>query len=324
MHALHTHRTAEITHECDNLRPTGLGGGPQSAGTLTGVYRFAFRARWLVGSILVLLAAAVCIRLGMWQLDRLEQKRDHNRRVEQRSALPVAALDEVVAADASEAAGDAVEFRQVEVVGRYDTDHEVLVRSRSLDGRPGQHVVTPLVVGEEMAVLVNRGFVPFVDPEAPLPAVAEPPDGEVRVEGLVRASERRGSFGPRDAGTGRLTHVSRVDVPRIQEQVPYDLFPVFVQLSGQDPAVETIPVALPPPELGEGPHLSYAVQWFIFATVFLAGWPVLVWRTAAERAGRGVGGDQSPPPPSPPPSPPPAPPPARIAPSSSLQVGQTG
>jgi len=273
------------------------------------VYRFALRGRWLAGLVLVVLAAGVCVRLGIWQLDRLDQRRDRNRLIEERSSAPIAPLGAVVAPDGT---GDGTAFRRVVVFGHYAPEHEVLVRGRSLDGRPGQHVVTPLVTDGDTAVLVNRGFVPVVDPDAPVPPQAAAPEGAVRVEGFVRETEERGRFGPSDPAAGRLTHVARIDVERLDAQIPFDLFPVFVQRVDQQPAGGAFPVALPAPELGEGPHLSYAVQWFLFATVFLVGWPVLVYRTARQS------------PSEPPPLPDPPEPPDRMRPSSSLQVGQTG
>jgi surfeit locus 1 family protein len=116
----------------------------------------------------------------------------------------------------------------------------------------------------------------------------------VTVQGLVRTSEERGRFGPSDPGDGRLGQLARADIGRLDAQVPYDLLPAYVQLvrsSPAEPAAEPSPASgtppllvLGPPELDEGPHLSYAIQWFIFATIAAVGYPILLRRVAADEA----------------------------------------
>ena len=88
----------------------------------------------------------------------------------------------------------------------------------------------------------------------------------------------------RDA-SGRVLTV-RVDVPTALEgEIPYQLFPLPVQLQEQSPAqAGDLPVAIGPPQLTEGPHLSYAGQWFTFATIALVGYVVLVRREVRDRA----------------------------------------
>ncbi|MGH2686853.1 MAG: SURF1 family protein [Actinomycetota bacterium] len=212
------------------------------------MYRFALRGRWLVGTVLVLVVAAVCVRLGFWQLDRLDQRRERNALVAARAAeeggtLPV---------DPDEAL-----YRRVTVSGMYESDDEIIQGGRALGGRPGEHVLTPLAIDGGEVVLVNRGWLPNSGARSDrAPADASPPAGAVTVTGVV--------------------------LPSTEER-----FPVVIRLERQDPAQRgELPVALggEPVDLGEGPHLSYAVQWFLFATVALVGWPVLLWRTARTRS----------------------------------------
>jgi surfeit locus 1 family protein len=103
------------------------------------------------------------------------------------------------------------------------------------------------------------------------------------VTGLLFASQEREGIGPRDPTGGRLDELSRLDLDRLQQQYGTDLYPMWLQLADTEPPVEgELPVLLPEPEQDEGPHLSYAVQWFLFATVGAVGWPLLLRRTAAE------------------------------------------
>lgn len=130
---------------------------------------------------------------------------------------------------------------------------------------------------------VNRGFVPrTADVETDL----ERPDGQVRVVGLARATEERGGIGPTDPPTGVLRELARVDLDRIGQQLDAELYPVYIQLLDQTPSLDDpgLPTILPPPERSEGSHLAYAGQWFLFATVGVIGWPVLLRKTWRERA----------------------------------------
>ena len=225
------------------------------------------RPRWLVGTAVCLALVAVFVNFGFWQLRRLDERRDHNALVEARMAEPVVPVED---------AEPPLEYRRVTAEGRYDASGQVLVRNRSLGGAPGRWVLTPLVLGDDSAVVVNRGFVPNA---ADVPA---PPDGEVEVEGLLLASETRGSIGPRDPAEGRLGELVRADLGRLQQQYDRELLPLYLQRTAAAEPGE-LPVPLDPPALDEGPHLGYAVQWFLFALIGLVGWPVLVRRTARER-----------------------------------------
>jgi cytochrome oxidase assembly protein ShyY1 len=236
-----------------------------------------------VGHIVVLLIAVLFIRLGFWQLSRLHEVRAANARVEAQEAKPVAPLEDVLDPDSAEP-GDAL-YRRVEAVGRYDPSHQVEIRFRDLDERTGEFVLTPLVLADGSAILVNRGFVPLAGSGEGVPLAGAPPAGEVTATGLLLAGERPGTVVERDPATGRATVMSAIDLDAIQAQVPYDVYPAWMALSAQDPAQSSgVPEVLPPPELDEGPHLSYAIQWFLFTAIGLIGWPLLIRRSARDRA----------------------------------------
>jgi surfeit locus 1 family protein len=238
-------------------------------------YGFALRPRWILSHVLVLALVVSMIGLGFWQLRRLDEKRDHNAVVRAAQAAPVADNDDVATAD------DA--FRRATATGEYDTGEEVMVRSRTKDGRPGVWVLTPLVRDDGTAVVVNRGFLATQGVPDQVPADAAPPDGEVDVSGVVQASQRKGRFGSTDPDEVELTSLARADIERLQQQVPYPLLPVYLQLTEQDPPQPgELPEPVPLPPLDEGPHLSYAVQWFIFTTIALVGYPIILRRRARE------------------------------------------
>src|SRR5687768_7354079 len=150
---------------------------------------------------------------GFWQLSRLQERKDRNALVRARQDEPVAPIDEIVsAADPTDVGGD-VRFREASATGVYDEDAEVLVRNRSFDGAPGSWVLTPLVLDDGTALVVNRGWVPVTGEQA-LSPVAAPPGGEVEVQGLLEQTQARGSFGPTDPDDEVLDTLSRVDLDR--------------------------------------------------------------------------------------------------------------
>ncbi len=156
------------------------------------------RPRWLVGTIIAVLLVVLFGNLGLWQLRRLDEKRDRNAVIEDRASQPVQPVDEVVDAEARFGEAGGVAYRRASARGRYDAEGEVLIRSRSLDGRPGRWVVTPLRLDDGTALAVNRGFVPL---SADVPA---PPGGEVEVAGLLLATQERQGIGPQDPTGGVL------------------------------------------------------------------------------------------------------------------------
>lgn len=241
--------------------------------------RFWLRPKWVFGHVLCLALIIVFVNMGFWQLRRLDEKQARNARIDARMRSEPVPLDEALAGGADDA-----EFRRVALTGRWDVDATVLVRSRALEGQPGYHAVTPLVTGDG-AVLVNRGFVPiFPGGEARILDEARPDDrGSVEVEGIVRASEVRGSIGPTDRAGEALLVMNRIDVGRLQDQVDTRLAPIFVQLTAPEPEPGSFPIVLPEPATSEGSHFAYAMQWFIFSTVGAVGWPLLLRKTAKEQ-----------------------------------------
>lgn len=227
----------------------------------------------MVAHLLVLLVAVGLVRLGIWQLDRHEERQVENAVGESRFSGEPFPLGHLLA-DAGPDLASLV-YRRATVTGTFDPDHEVLIRSQVHLGTAGFHVVTPLVGESGVAVLVNRGWVPLVLDEVPV-REALPPQGEVTVQGWVSTSQQPAALGPRDPAEGRLGVLNQVDIDRIGLQMPYALAPVYlVELEERD----SLPAPLSRPRFDEqGPHLAYAVQWFGFATVGLVGYVFLARR----------------------------------------------
>jgi surfeit locus 1 family protein len=203
--------------------------------------------RFLMHAV-VLGLVVLMVNLGFWQLRRLDERRERNDLVAARSALPAAPV-EALTGDPDE-----LRFRPVTAAGVYG--RTTAVRTTQ-DGATGAWVLSDLTLDGGRTVVVLRGFTALNDdasvPEPP------PPGGEVAVEGLAIPEDR-------------LPRIARTAADRLDADLP-----VVVQATEAEGELTPLPV---PDVDDEGPHLGYAVQWFLFAAVLVVGYPILLKRRA--------------------------------------------
>lgn len=237
-------------------------------------------------ALLALLVAVVCVRLGFWQLDRMEQRAELNTRLAAAAALPPLELSGDSFA-AVRARPEAYLYRQVVVRGVFDLHGELVLRGRALGGRPGVNLITPLHLrGGEGVVLVNRGWSPSPDASTIDPAPLRE-SGTREIRGILQPGGS-GEMKEIRIGTGRdtLRTVQRLDLERLRGAVGGPLLPLLVQQLPDTVAAAAPLTRLPLPEPEPGPHLSYAVQWFSFAAIALLGFLVAVFLSSRRRRGR--------------------------------------
>ena len=231
-------------------------------------------AKTLVFGVLTVMAAAVCIRLGIWQLDRLTQRRAQNAIVLARGTQPVVSVSMLQGVDTTNS-----HWRRVHIRGVADYAGEIVHATRSQAGSPGVHLLTPVrpVDGAwgDTAVLVLRGFV-------------YSPDGRTFDRDKARESDTLDldalviSFAAHKPGRVQMQTATRavrlLDRDTIAALTGHPLAP-FLLLALGDTAMYDITkaVRVPPPSPSEGPHQSYAAQWFGFAVVFLVGFVAFTW-----------------------------------------------
>ncbi len=244
---------------------------------------YLFRKPWIFLTPLVALAAFAMVRLGFWQLDRLEQRRAFNAQVLSQIDQPPLEL----------AAGDlpqdwrALAFRTVIARGRFDFTRQVVLGNQEYRGRIGMHLLTPLLLpGQEAAILVDRGWVPLEDWQNDALGQYDQP-GDVRIRGMLAAVQS--NYGIRDCqakGTdpALLPEVWCVDADLIGADLPYALVPAYIIQAPAEGEAGLPHRALPRLEISEGPHLSYAIQWFSFAALLLFGYPFFIHREMQARA----------------------------------------
>lgn len=243
--------------------------------------RRLFTPRWLLVHLGVAALVVLMVNLGFWQLNRLDEKRTFNATLSARTTEPIVDLSAVIPTaaglESATSVADSLEWRRVRVSGTYDRSEAITVVNRSQNGTAGLDTVVPLRLDDGRVVLANRGFVPLSM------AVPGPPSKRLEVVGYLRASQARSALGPTDSSDVNATEFQRIDLTRLARQIEGPMVPMWLQVSSESISAGTqwpAPVILP--ELTEGPHLSYAVQWFFFSAVALAAWVVVVRRRLYE------------------------------------------
>ena len=235
-----------------------------------------------IGPVLLLVGMILLVRLGFWQLDRLEQKRTFNAMMAERwRETPFDLNTQSFPADLTD-----LEYRRVEAQGEFDYAHQILLSNQVLEGgTAGYVVVTPLVLGEGRAVLVARGWVPADVVEGNQLAQLTEPAG-APVLGLARKSQSAPGGAVSTPIATPQAQWYRIDIPAIQGQMPYQLESAYLeQLPEEGRAYDTVPIRREPMALDEGNHLSYAIQWFTFAAVLGFGYIMFVRQRTRLAAG---------------------------------------
>ncbi len=233
-----------------------------------------------LGAAFILAACAMCVRLGFWQLDRLEGRRARNAVAQAGMRQAPRPVDSALVAEMRRDP-DRLAYRRVVARGRYLPAAEIVLRGRVEGGRPGVHLATPLLLEEGSVLLVNRGWVPAADAVTPAERPA-PPAGTVAVEGILQEVPITQDRGGRSISARGDTAYRRLDRGEAKARLGRRVLPMYLQLQGDTArAARSLPVAVPPPPLDEGPHLGYAIQWFSFALIGVVGLFVLLRRRGA-------------------------------------------
>ncbi|MCY4258251.1 MAG: SURF1 family protein [bacterium] len=235
--------------------------------------------RRFVLHFVVLLAVVAMVTAGFWQLHRLDERQHRNAVISDRSEQPSIGLESLIHVGQPLADARNLEYRRVSAVGMFEPEGEVLIRNRTYQSSPGYWVLTPLRLVSGALVAVNRGWVPFGVGSGGDRAAYAPPAQTTTVNGLLRATVTASGLQQPDPAAGVLVEMARPDLARLAVQLDGDLLPAYIQMTSQMPAAELdLPLLVAEPELDEGSHLTYAVQWFLFASVAAVGYPLILRR----------------------------------------------
>lgn len=227
-------------------------------------WRFAVSGRWLGYLAVAVVFATVCVLLSNWQVSRLEEKRLENSRVlenYERDPVPIAQV-----LDGLSDWRDADEWTPVSMTGSYLEAEQVLVRNRPRNGQPGFEVLTPLRLTDGSVFVVNRGWLPTGNAQDLPDAIPAPPTGTVTVTARLKPGEP--SLPGRGAPDGQI---ATIELAQFADRLDA---PVYIGAYGlmesEVPAPAERPLAASKPDLGEGSHLSYALQWIVFGLLGFA------------------------------------------------------
>lgn len=226
------------------------------------MFRFLLSRRWIGLGLFVVFMAVASWYLGNWQLDRWEARKDSNERAAIQLAKDPVPLESITDADGSIA--DSRQWTNVELTGEFRTDIDVVVRYIKRKNSPGVEVVTPFVTEDGKTVLINRGWMQTANTGDRPDNIPPAPSGVVTIDGWWQ---------PNAVGNSKVTKpendsIRAIDSATWTERLGTEAVEGYVAL--QNPEIDGLDPK-EPPELGEGPHFFYAIQWFFFGLLAIFG-----------------------------------------------------
>ncbi len=235
-----------------------------------------FSRRFLLATVLIFIAAAVCVRLGIWQMARFKETRafyDHMMTVQNMPPVNLPTQQDL----------NIMEYRAIIASGTYDFQNQIATRDQYNGVQPGYDLFTPLQLSDGEAVLVDRGWIPSADNSTPADWHQYDQPGQVTVSGIIRLGQAQPTPGS-DADPTLAPNQTCLDfwiyinLDRISQQIPYPILPVYIQLTPH-PNQTDLPIPiLEPLDLSDGTtNLNYVFQWNLFAILFIVGYGYYLW-----------------------------------------------
>ncbi|MFG2503710.1 SURF1 family protein [Streptomyces sp. NPDC048441] len=246
------------------------------------MYRFLLTRQWVILTLIGLVLIPTMIELGFWQLHR------HEHRVAQNAEISKALDAKPVPAEQLTSPGHSVSkserYRRVSAQGTYDTKHEVVVRRRTnSDEEIGFHVLTPFVLDDGKVLLVNRGWIPANGPQTAFPKIPAPPKGENTVTGRMMTDETSAESGIKNLQGLPDRQIMLISSGQQAHSLGKEVLGGYIELTSPKPADGSPQVIGEPEHSDIGPHMAYAVQWWLFCAGVPIGWVVLVRREVKDR-----------------------------------------
>ena len=239
---------------------------------------FMLTPRRIIISIVVLILGMVMIRLGIWQLDRLQQRKASNARIIAQMDAPAINLNESNSYEGL----SSMQYRKATATGSYDFSQQVFLTNQVWQNQLGVHLLTPFIIaGSSRAVLVDRGWIPMADASVSAAKKYDEP-GQVTLNGIIQIGQNEPIFGISDPqlspGQDRLQTWIVVNLERIGQQIDPTILPVYLQITPPSQNNRIPYRVVTTPDLSNGPHLSYALQWFSFTIILWVGYPIIIRR----------------------------------------------
>jgi cytochrome oxidase assembly protein ShyY1 len=244
-------------------------------------YKFLLTPKWIVITLVCIFMLPAFQALSNWQWHRLQDRQIVNAEIQaQINKEPVPITELIVEADGAKSVPEDSQWRTVEITGVWLQDNQVLVRKKSLESDLGLWVVTPLKLADGTIVMINRGWTAAANSAVDSPVVSDVPVGTIEVLGRLRDVTERTKPAPTDLPEGQVDRI----VPNEIVDSPKTLTNAYVEMTASRPESRTSEVrSLPAPEVTEGAHRSYAIQWIFFEIMTVIGWIILVRNEVKEQ-----------------------------------------
>lgn len=236
-------------------------------------FKFLLTPKWIAVTLICLALLPAFQALSNWQWHRLSDRQAYNVTIQAEIDKPPVAITELIgtSTDSKTVAPDS-QWRTVEMIGSWLSDEQVLVRKKSLESDLGLWVVTPLELTDGTIVMVNRGWTAAANSAIDSPVVAAVPSGSIEVLGRLREVQVRTKPAPNDLPEGQVDRI----IPMEIVASPETLSNAYVEMTASRPESKSPEIrTLPEPEVTEGAHRSYALQWMFFEIMTVIGWVIL-------------------------------------------------
>ncbi|MCX4583052.1 SURF1 family protein [Streptomyces sp. NBC_01481] len=246
------------------------------------MYRFLLSRQWVILTLIGLVLIPTMIELGFWQLHRHQHRVAQNTLIAKNLRAKPVPVTELTSPGHTVPSADY--WRRVTATGTFDTAHEVVVRRRtSADERIGFHILTPLVLADGRAVLINRGWIPTAADQKAFPSVPPAPKGTVTVTGRLKADETTKASGIKDLAGLPPRQIMLISSAQQAKALGRTVLGGYLEQTAPVPA-GTSPELIPDPDHDSiGSHMAYAVQWWLFTAAVPVGWVILVRREKRDR-----------------------------------------
>ncbi|MCX5383219.1 SURF1 family protein [Streptomyces sp. NBC_00083] len=246
------------------------------------MYRFLLSRQWVLVTLLALALIPTMIELGFWQLHRHEHKVAQNTLIADNLKAQPVAVTELTSPGHTVPRSDY--WRKVSATGTWDTADEVVVRRRTAaDGRVGYHVLTPFVLADGPTVLVNRGWIADNGNQLDFPKIPPPPRGKVTITGRLMADQTTAASGIKDVKGLPPRQVMLISSAQQTKALGRPVLGGYIEQTAPEPPDDSPELIPAPDDSSIGPHMAYAVQWWLFSAAVPVGWFILVRREKQDR-----------------------------------------
>lgn len=237
-------------------------------------FKFLLTPKWIAVTLICFAMLPAFQALSNWQWHRLSDRQVYNVQIQSQIDKEPIALSEIMSEDSQTLSVQPnSQWRTVEMTGVWLESDQVLVRKKSLESDLGLWVVTPLQLEGGAVVMINRGWTPAADSAVDSPIVAELPSGKIEVLGRVRDVQERTKPAPTDLPDGQVDRIIPLEIVNSPKTVSN----AYVEMTASRPESKSSDIrTLPEPEVTEGAHRSYALQWMFFEIMTIIGWVILV------------------------------------------------